>query len=102
MAEFRVSRAASRDIESIGRYTQMNWGADKRRTYLADMEVQFSRLAENPYLASERAEFNPPVRMLPYQRHIIVYLVTDAGVLIVRVLHERMDVRKHLQNSRDA
>ena len=48
-------------------------------------------IADNPRIARERAEFNPPVRLHPYQSHTIVYLLNDMGVLVVRVLHGRQD-----------
>jgi toxin ParE1/3/4 len=36
-------------------------------------------------------ELVPPVRLHPYQAHMIVYVEEGAGVLIVRVLHGSQD-----------
>lgn len=96
MARFRVSRKAQADIRDIGRHTQRAWGIDQRRIYLAGLEAQFKLLATNPNLAPERTEFSPRVRLFPYRQHMIVYLPDDDGVLILRVLHHRMDVFQHL------
>lgn len=98
MARFWVSRAAAADIRGIGRYTQQRWGKAQRRLYLNGLNSQFQRLAETPGLAAERCEFEPPVRIHPYQRHLIVYLAEEGGILIVRVLHQRMDVAARLSN----
>lgn len=92
MPLYRVSGKAQSDIREIGLYTQQQWGKQQRRTYLSGLDVQFERLAENPLLAAERAEFEPPVRIHRYQKHLIVYRDEPGGILIVRVLHERMDV----------
>lgn len=60
------------------------------------MERQFEQIAKSPYLVAERKEFTPPVRILPYERHLVVYQIEDDGILIVRVLHASMDIPAHL------
>ncbi len=96
MPEVRVSEAAQADILEIGRYTEREWGVAQRRRYLDGMARQFALLAASPRLAAERPEFNPPVRIYAYEKHRIIYLADDNGVLIVRVLHESMDVARRL------
>lgn len=97
MARFRVSKAAAADIREIGRYTQQRWGRAQRRTYLDGLNVQFQRLADSPALAPARADFDPPVRIFPYQRHLIVYMQErHETILVVRVLHQRMNVPAQL------
>ena len=99
MALFRVSRKAQSDIRDIGLHTQRQWGAGQRRKYLAGMEHRFRQLAENPDIAPERTEFNPPVRLARYEKHWVVYLVEPDGVFIVRVVHERMHLPDHLSDT---
>lgn len=53
MASYRVSNAAKNDIRKIATYTQKQWGKDKRRQYLADMQDKFTLLAENPLMVRE-------------------------------------------------
>jgi len=53
-------------------------------------------IATNPRIARERAQFKPPVRLYPYRAHLIIYLVDSAGVLMVRVLHNRQEWERHL------
>ena len=96
MARFRVSRKAQADIRDIGRYTQRAWGNDQRRLYLAGLEAQFNLLAENPNLAPEHREFSPPARLFRHRQHMIVYLPDGDGILVLRVLHARMDAYRHL------
>ena len=98
MARFRVSRAAQADIREIGRYTQRQWGKDQRRVYLSGLNDTFCLLANKPLLAAERRGFSPPVRIHPYRKHLVVYVVEDGGILIVRVLHQSMDVPAQLSH----
>ena len=96
MANVRVSEAAFEDIRKIGRYTQQQWGREQRRIYLSGLEQKFAFLAENPETSPERLDFEPPVRIHRHERHLIVYLVQDDGILIVRVLHGSMDIAARL------
>lgn len=87
----RVTRRAQQDIREIGQYTQDRYGQEQRRRYLAGMAEWFARSAENPDLAVERTELEPPVRIHRYERHMIVYRREEAGILIIRALHGSMD-----------
>lgn len=93
---YRVSRAAQADLRKIGRYTQDTWGKTQRRKYLNELDSRFEFIAGNPLLSRERGEFTPPVRILPHERHLIVYHTDEKSVLILRVLHAAMDVDEHL------
>ena len=96
MSKFTVSKAANADIRGIARYTQDTWGRDQRRRYLDGLNEKFAVLAAMPELAAERHDFSPPVRMHHYEKHLIIYVITDSGILIVRVLHQSQDVPAQL------
>lgn len=96
MANFRVSNAAVADLEGIARYTQETWGVEQRRSYLNSVNKQFEVLSKRPRIAPERTDFNSPVRVYHHEKHLIIYVIDDAGILILRVLHERMDVPTQL------
>lgn len=96
MPRYRVSRKAQNDIRDIGQYTEKQWGRAQRRDYLNGMTAQFEALSEHPNVAPQRHEFEPPVRFARYQHHVIVYTEDAEGILIVRVLHERMDIVSRL------
>ncbi|MCF6328730.1 MAG: type II toxin-antitoxin system RelE/ParE family toxin [Henriciella sp.] len=96
MSGFMVSKAANADIRSIARYTQGTWGRDQRRRYLDGLNEKFEVLAVMPEMAAERRDFHPPVRIHHYEKHLIIYVITDNGILIVRVLHQSQDVPAQL------
>ena len=98
MSKFTVSQAASTDIRSIARYTQDTWGRDQRRRYLDGLNEKFEMLAEMPEMAAERRDFRPPVRIHHYEKHLIIYVIADEGILIVRVLHQNMDVTAQMSD----
>ncbi len=98
MPGFTVSKAANTDIRSIARYTQDTWGRDQRQRYLNGLNEKFEVLAVMPEMAAERRDFQPPVRIHHYEKHLIIYVVTDNGILIVRVLHQSQDVPAQLSD----
>jgi toxin ParE1/3/4 len=68
------------------------FGIAQAEAYQDRIEKVFGLLAENPGMARERRELDPPVRVHPCGAHVIVYGVgTDGGVLIIRVRHGRED-----------
>ena len=93
---YRTTRQADQDI--IGTYLRgcREFGQAQAERYHAGLAATLDLIADNPRMARERAEFSPPVRLHPYQAHMIVYLLDDSGVLIVRVLHGRQDWEKYL------
>lgn len=98
MSRFTVSKAASADIRNIAKYTQQRWGRDQRRQYLDGLNKKFEMLAAMPEMAAERRDFQPPVRIHHYEKHLIIYVITDSGILIVRMLHQRQDVSAQLSD----
>ncbi len=98
MSSFTVSKAASNDIRSIARYTQDTWGRDQRWQYLDGLNEKLEMLAAMPEMAAERCDFRPPVRIQHYEKHLIIYVITESGILIVRVLHQSQDVPAQLSD----
>ena len=98
MPGFRLTKAALADIRGIARYTQKVWGKAQRRHYLAGLNDKFGTLSQTPTLAAERNEFDPPVRIHHHEKHLIVYVVDDVGILIIRVLHQSMDIPAQLSD----
>lgn len=56
-----------------------------------------SQLADMPNLCPDRDEFNLPIKIHHHKNHLIIYIVKSEYILIVRVLHDRMDVQQHME-----
>jgi len=88
---FRTSPQADEDIADTYIAGALRFGVAQADRYQEGLFAAFQMLADNPLIARERHELVPPVRLHPYQAHMIVYVEEGAGVLIVRVLHGRQD-----------
>ena len=50
-----------------------------------------------PNLCPDRDEFNPPVKIHHHRKHLIIYVIENDDILIVRLLHDRMDIQQHME-----
>jgi toxin ParE1/3/4 len=53
-------------------------------------------LAQSPQTAPTCEHIRPDYRRWGVERHMIYFRVTDYGIAVVRVLHDRMDAPRHL------
>ena len=88
MAEYRLTPAAERDLESIWTYTARQWGVEQAERY-----IDFLTAAKT---APTCEHIRPGYRRWSVERHMVYFRVTDYGIAVVRVLHERMDAPRHL------
>lgn len=96
VADYRLTRRAALDLEGIATFTIERFGVEQARRYRDALKLCFTELAENPGLGRRAEHLTKGLRRFEYRAHIVFYLPEDRGVLIVRVLHSRMDVPRHL------
>ena len=96
MADCRLTPAALRDIESIWQYTAEQWGVAQASFYIDKLDACFDVLAQSPTVAPTCDHIRPGYRRQLVEHHAVYYHIEDAKVIVVRVLHERMDAPRHL------
>ena len=95
MAVFRFSRRAEADLLGIVASTLRAWGESQAAQYLDELESCFQMLADNPQLGRVCDDVRPGLRRFEHGRHIVFYRARAGGILISRILHERMLPDKH-------
>ena len=101
MAAYRLSRRAAIDLGGIHEYTTVNFGLAQAQRYLIGMHERFVDLARQPMLGRSTGQLAPNLRRYEYRSHVVFYLAEYEGVLIVRVLHQSMDVRRHVMDDEE-
>ena len=101
MAAYRLSREAAIDLGGIHAYTTVNFGLTQARRYLSGMHERFGDLARQPMLGRSASHLVPNLRRYEYRSHVVFFVAEDDGVLIVRVLHQSMDVRRHIMDDEE-
>ena len=95
-AEYRLAPAAARDLEGIWLYTLEEWGMEQAHRYTDDLVAAFSQLAANPQIGTACDDIRKGYRRRRVGRHAIYFRVTAYGIAVIRVLHDRMDMSRHL------
>lgn len=90
MATVRLSRLAEADLLDIGIYTLRTWGEDQTIRYFDDLETCCLQLAKNPRMGRACGHIRPGLHRMEHGRHVIFYRIEAAGILISRILHQRM------------
>lgn len=88
---YRLSGAADADLVRAYAEGVQRFGGAQADAYHDRLFHSFDLIAANPKIARERMEYVPPVRIHPVGAHVIVYVETEEGILIVRVRHGRED-----------
>jgi toxin ParE1/3/4 len=116
MARVRLARPAQIDLATILATSAERWGAEGRQRYAAVLAAAMRQVAAEPDgpLTRKRTDLRSGTRSF-HVRHarrsaeganvrrpvyVLYYRVAEEGVIeIIRVLHERMDPSRHLDET---
>jgi len=98
MGRYKLTQDADRDVARIYQDGLSMFGAVQAEKYTLEMAKRFSFLAEKKTRGSDYGHVLPELRRADYVSHAIYYRHTDYGVLILRILHGRMDPSRHLRD----
>ena len=90
------SGKASQDVIKIYQDTAKQWGINQADKYDSGLVNTLKLLQNNPYLGRDRSDINKGYHHFKYERHIIFYKIRQHDLLIIRILHERMDAVRHI------
>jgi len=96
-----LSDQAQADYEDILSVTLRTWGEQQYDRYAALFHDAFLALRDNPSLGHRSRQLSARYRLLHVGRHLIVYRFTAGTVYVVRILHDRMDVRQRIAESEE-
>ena len=93
---FLLTREAEADVIDIYRYSVENFGETQADTYHDGLSDCFRLLADTPLIGRDYGFLRLGLRRYEHASHSVYYRLTDTGLLILRVLHRRMDPARHL------
>ena len=94
--EYRLSPKARRDLEEIWLYTLTEWGFEQANRYTDEFTAAFAALAEQPQIAGRCDHIRTGYRRLRVGRHTIYFRIAQFGIVVIRILHDRMLPARHL------
>jgi toxin ParE1/3/4 len=96
MASYRLSAKADSDFANLYETGLDLFGERQMEAYAVNLIKAFERIAELPLAAIERPDLSLGLHCLHVASHSVFYVLEDKGILIVRILHQSMDARRHL------
>ena len=96
MAEYRLTPATERDLETIWIHTHQQWGIEQANHYTDILTAAFVELALSPKATPACGHIRPGYRRRSIERHMIYFRITTYGIVIIRILHDRMDALRYL------
>lgn len=92
----QLSPKARRDFIDILRYTGQTWGQNQLLVYRDKINDALEAISQNPQIGHHRSDL--PQTHLAYLvgSHVIVYRAGAESIGIVRILHQRMSLTRHV------
>lgn len=97
MAKVIFRQKAINDLNNIWNYTFEKWSENQADTYYETIKFACKEIGANPNIGLEYPAVSTNLLGLKTGRHIIFYqLISGNEIEIIRILHERMDLKNRL------
>lgn len=86
---------AEKDLEDIWLFTAARWSADQAETYTTELVTAVERMARGS-TSGRPTVLRHGMLKQRCGRHVIYFRKSGAELVVVRILHQSMDVERHL------
>ena len=93
---FEISRLALEDLDNIWEYTAKQWSKEQANKYYNEIFSVIDKIRQNSDIGQPIDEIKKGHRRTNVKSHLIIYKVKVTKVYIDRILHQKMDIEKHL------
>jgi len=94
-ASYRLTPRAETDLEEIWLYTAREWSPDQAESYTDEIIDVFEAIADGTK-PGQPVPVRVGYRKALVGRHVIYFKRGDDTVVIVRILHQSMDLDRHI------
>jgi toxin ParE1/3/4 len=94
--ELHFSPQAERDIDRIYDYTEDEWGTQQAEKYTTELRLACEKLISSPKSGRSASHIRIEYSVLGCGSHNIFFREERTRIVIVRILHQRMDFKRHL------
>lgn len=96
--QYRISREAIIDLKNIWAYTFNKWSKDQADRYYDLLIAEIEFIADNFLTGKSAEQTRKNYRVTKVKSHLIFYRKVENDIVeIVRILHQRMDIKKRLK-----
>jgi len=96
--KYKISQAASQDIENIWRYTTEKWSIEQADRYFNLIMDEIEHLAKYPKSGKDYSHVRKGYFRSQIKSHCIFYKINEKEetIEIIRILHQRMNIDSRL------
>jgi toxin ParE1/3/4 len=98
VVDVRLRPSAEKDFVDIGDYTREEWSEAQAQIYLRKLLLTIGQIGEKPLAGRQFSGVRAGYRCRRSGSHLIYYIAKPELVEIVRILHEKVDIRRHLDD----
>jgi len=96
MSQVLLSPKAKADLSDIWDYTLAEWGIDQAEKYVRELWDAMQGQALDVSTSADISDVRKGYRKVRSGSHVIFFKLTDDGIDVFRILHQRMDFERHL------
>lgn len=97
-ANYVLTRKAVEDLSEIWIYTYDFWSEKQANSYYERLLKTCKEIANKPKLGRKYSEIAEDLFVFSEGKHLICYqIVEDKQLVIIRFLHERMDIKNAIK-----
>lgn len=93
---FEISKLALNDLDEIWKYTAQQWSKQQANKYYKEIFQLINEICNNSDLGKSIDEVKKGHRRINVKSLMIVYKIVNEKIYIDRILHQKMDIEKHL------
>ena len=96
--KYRISQQAIEDLDKIWLYTFNKWSKEQADRYFDLIIAEIEFIADNYLIGKSVEETRQNYRVTKIKSHLIYYRKVENEIVeIVRILQQRMDIKKRLK-----
>lgn len=96
MRKIHQQTKAKIDLKKIWKYSFKKHGENQADKYFDELELGFQSIEENPHIGVACDYIRSGYRQLEVNEHYIFYRLSNTKIHIIRVLHKKMKLKKHI------
>jgi toxin ParE1/3/4 len=97
--QYIISEKATEDLERIWQYTYLQWSEHQANKYYSLLIQKIELIAQNATSGRKMDDIKEGYRYFTVGSHIIFYKNPGGeAVIIIRILHQRMDIPNRLKD----
>lgn len=93
---FEISKLALKDLDDIWEYSAEQWSRQQANRYYKELIQSIQEICNNSEIGKPIDYVKQGHRIINVKSHMIVYKMQQEIIYIDRILHQKMDIEKHL------